>query len=207
MVAFCDTTSTSSTAWTSWNDTSTTAADSVWHSWNSTGTTTTTVSSTTSSTDNSGTIWVIWNESGTGEEVIPIADPVEVERNERAVAEAREARKETQKAKDKAEMTAKELLLELIGEKEMKVYEETGRLFVKGKKYDYLVQKRGALKRIEKDKITDFCVHIDRYDYPRTDNVIALKLALENNEKEILKRANNHGSEARPAELPRAACM
>ncbi len=107
-----------------------------------------------------------------------------------------------------AETRAKELLLDLIGEEELKVYSETGRLFVKGKKFDYILQKTGFIQRIEKNKIVDMCVHLDnRFKFPETDNVVAMKLAIEEDEKGILKLANDHGSVKRPAELRKAACM
>ena len=79
---------------------------------------------------------------------------------------------------------------------------------MRGKKYDYIVQKDGFIKRIEKDKITDLCVHlVNRQTYPATDNVVAMKLAIENDEEKILRLANNKGSRNREADLPLAACM
>ena len=99
-------------------------------------------------------------------------------------------------------------MLDLIGEEDLKTYEKTGRLFVKGRRYDYIVQKTGFIKRIEKDKITDLCVHLDNPNrFPQTDNVVAMKLAIEADEDAILKLANNHGSKKRPKQLPEAACM
>ncbi len=120
----------------------------------------------------------------------------------------REDYKERQKARVKAEKRAKELLLDLIGEEDLKVYNKTGRLYVPGKQYDYIIQKEGFIKRIEKDKITDICVHLgDRSRFPDTDNVVALKLALEDDEQAVLELANEHGSRKRPKKLPQAACM
>ena len=111
----------------------------------------------------------------------------------------------------KAETRAKDLLLDLIGKDELKVYEKTGRLFIKGQKYDYIIRRDktiGGLERIEKDKITDLCVHLQSISkYPKTDNVIALKLAIETDEEKVLSLANNHGSRDRPLKLERAACM
>jgi hypothetical protein len=113
-----------------------------------------------------------------------------------------------EKERKAAEAKAKQLLLDLIGKEDLDIYNETGRLFVKGKKYDYIIQKEGFIKRVEKKKITDLCVHLDnRYKYPSTDNVIAMKLAIEADEAQVLKLANNHGSSKRPKTLPRAACM
>jgi hypothetical protein len=102
--------------------------------------------------------------------------------------------KELAAKKEEAENKAKELLLDLIGEEEMKVYEETGRLLVHGNKFDYIVQKFGYVKKIEKDKVVDLCVHLkDKYSFPESDNVIALKLLLEHDEDQVLKVANVRG--------------
>jgi hypothetical protein len=117
------------------------------------------------------------------------------------------AKKVEQDRKD-AETKAKELLMDLIGDEEIKVYEETGRLFVKGRKHDYIVNKGGFVQQITKDKMIDLCVHLeDRYAMPETDNVIALKLALEAQEDKVLEMANVHNRNDRPSELPKSACM
>lgn len=109
---------------------------------------------------------------------------------------------EEKQEKDKAELVAQELLLDLIGEDELKRYKETGRLFVKGNKFDYVLRKGGGVHRIHKDKVVDFvkkkeasgktiCVHPKRCsEYPPTDNVITLKMWIENNEKEFLEIGN-----------------
>ena len=111
----------------------------------------------------------------------------------------------------KAETRAKDLLLDLIGEDQLKIYEETGRLFVKGYKYDYVIKRDkviGGLERIEKDKITDLCVHLaSKFKCPKTDNVIALKLAIESDEDNILRLANKQREHKRPAQLKKAACI
>lgn len=110
---------------------------------------------------------------------------------------------------DEAEKTAKQLLLELIGEKELKVYEKTGRVLVKGEKYDYLLSKIGGVQRIKKDVIEDLCIHLeDKYKYPRTDNVIGLKLLIEANEEEFNEKANviSTFTKAGDYEIPECAC-
>jgi hypothetical protein len=90
-----------------------------------------------------------------------------------------------------AEITAQELLLELIGDEQLSMYKKTGRLIVQGRKHDYIIRKDGGVFRIEKDKVFDLCIHLrDQYKYPRTDNVIALKLAIEVEEKNFNKTAN-----------------
>lgn len=124
--------------------------------------------------------------------------------NEWRMILAQEREEETRQA----EVTAQELLLELIGEEEMARYKETGRLFVKGEKYDYVLRKGGGVHRIEKDKVIDFakakkakanyiCVHPKQaYNYPESDNVIALKLWIENAEEEFLKIGNLHRNQS-----------
>jgi hypothetical protein len=108
---------------------------------------------------------------------------------------------------EKAEEVAQQLLASIIGEEQLKVYNETGRLMVKGEKADYILQKGGLVKMVEKDKIVDLCIHLrDKMSMPPTDNVVALKLMVEAEEDEFLKTANRHEVEDRPAVLPLAAC-
>ena len=66
---------------------------------------------------------------------------------------------------------------------------------VKGNQYDYLVSnKTGHVRRIEKDRVVDLCMHIkDRHSFVPTDNVIGMKLYIEGKEKEFNQQANNHG--------------
>ena len=108
--------------------------------------------------------------------------------------------------KAEAEGKAKELLLDIIGETELAVYEETGRVFVKGRKHDYIVQKDGFVQQIQKGKIQDLCAHINKTKYPLTDNVVAMKMLIEADEDKFLQIANRHGNRSYD-ELPKAACM
>jgi hypothetical protein len=95
--------------------------------------------------------------------------------------------------KEAAENIAKELLLELIGPNELAIFEETKRLLIKGSEYDYIIPLEGHIKRLEKDKVTDLCIHLkDQNKYPLRDNVVGLKLLLESNENEFNKIANIH---------------
>ena len=92
----------------------------------------------------------------------------------------------------------------------MTVYKETGRVFVRGKEYDYIIPKGdGFITKIGKDKVYDMCVHLEkRSSMPATDNVVAMKLFLENNEKEALRLANIHGTYDKMGyDLPAAAGM
>lgn len=216
------------TVWRNWNNygtdssTYTTSGSSthtvVWRTWCEAG---------TISCQGTDGVWYVWNDQhGFNDEPIACggygscqeteeqrAD--RLRRAEEARLEEEKRRKEAEKRaedlrkkKEAAESKAKELLLDLIGEKELKIYEETGRLYVRGKKYDYIVPKDGFIKQIKKDKIVDLCVHLeDRSSVPPTDNVIAMKLHIEEEEDMVLQLANNHGERERPKELPKAACM
>ncbi len=113
------------------------------------------------------------------------------------------------KEKEKAEEIAQEMLGAMIGEAELEVYKKTGRLYVKGEHADYIVPMSGHIQRIEKNRVLDLCVHLaERYKYPTTDNIIAMKMMLENKESEVMKLANTHGTHRRKdiTILP-AACM
>ncbi len=129
---------------------------------------------------------------------------------QRAATEQARAYEESQK-KDRdrkivAEETAQVLLGELIGEEELAVYKETGRILVKGKRHDYMIFKHGSVQRIEKNKITDLCVHVSqRPMIPDTDNIIGLALHIQADEKDFNKTANFIKDYKRIGELPRAA--
>lgn len=208
--------------WTTWNtctntrtninmsiDYGCTSLNVVWYTWNSDSTDD--VSNLNNVTyanviyDNNNIIWDQWLSED---------DRKRQERASRHYEEPRRFaggltdREKRELRADKAEARARNLLLDLIGEDELKVYQETGRLFVKGNRYDYIVRKTGTIQRIEKDKLTDLCVHLaSNHKCPKTDNVIALKLALESDEDEVLQLANNHGCCEKPDQIPRAACM
>jgi hypothetical protein len=125
---------------------------------------------------------------------------------DRRMREQEERALKLSKSKSEAEDTAKGLLLDIIGRKELDVYEETGRLFVKGRKHDYIIQKGELLQILEKDKVTDMCIHLkNNYKYPPTDNVIALLLALINEEDMVLNLGNLHSPRSRPSKLPKYA--
>lgn len=213
-----DATSTASTTATLYaDDYSTTASasttDTVWRSWAATGGNGATVTGTTGG--NSEGIWKVWVHTDDST-VTYVSTPTKEltakekrarqEEVDRRMREAEERRKKEKIEKEAAEAKAKELLLELIGPDELEVYDETGRLFVAGRKYDYIIQKQGKLMRLEKDKITDLCVHLrELHKFPRTDNVIALLMMLLTDEDYVLKLANNHGSRDKPVELPKYA--
>ena len=101
-----------------------------------------------------------------------------------------------QKKKDDAEARAQELLGSLIGDNDLKLYQETGHLFVQGKKYKYIIPRGdGFIKKIGYGLVQDMCVHLKRKSsLPKTDNVIALKMFVENDEKGALAMANIHNT-------------
>lgn len=187
---------------------SSTTTATVWSSWVST-----TGEGTVSGVSSDG-VWGVWVSSGEANTVYVSSTPTLSPEEERArkeevdrrMREADDRRKKEQLEREVAEETAKELLLELIGPEELEIYDETGRLFVKGRKFDYIIQNHGKLQRLEKDKITDLCVHLQaQYKFPRTDNVIALLMMLMTDEDYVLNLANNHGSRDKPIELPKFA--
>src|SRR5512137_1479377 len=106
----------------------------------------------------------------------------------------------------KAEKKALELILDLLGEDQAKLYEKTGKLFVKGEKFDWLIDINGQVFRLEKDKVVQLCVHSkDRYSQPPSDNVIALALHAKFAEKKLLKEANHVRDRSDMLPLPEAA--
>ena len=122
---------------------------------------------------------------------------------ERSYREQEEAKKK----KEEAEQKAKEMLLDLIGEEELRIYEDTGRILVHGREYDYLLERKGRVQRLEKDKLIDLCIHINnRWKYPETDNVVSLKLLAEADEKKFNELANVKRTYDRPEKLPECAC-
>jgi hypothetical protein len=198
--------------WTNWNNGPTTATSNnyyIWTNWSDAG----------NGSASSNTVWYEWNNSHiepvdyvsvTG--IVPLTkeEKARIEReNEERRKRVEEERKRFAEEREAAEVKANELLLDLIGPEQHKVYEETGRLFIKGQKYDYLLQKEGLVKRLEKDKVTDLCVHLrNKTAFPETDNVIALKLLAEADEEQFNRIANNHGSvDRKNYTLPKAACM
>jgi len=225
-------TATTDTTWCTWNNsttgTATTAQDQgyIWIEWNTTtGTTcqqTTWTTWVTRGSTNPGTAneytWYEWNGTNMnpiqGEaaepELIPYRRTNPLDRmGIVAGPEATEAYAKIERKRAKAEDKAKRLLADLIGEDQLKVYERTGRVFVRGKDADYIIRRDGYVMQITKDKVTDLCVHLaNRTAYPATDNVIGLMLALECDEQQITAKANRHGVQPRGAvAIPEAACQ
>ena len=203
------------TVWRNWNfddttvnvssGTSVTFTDCTWSNWN------TTTAITIDFLDE--TVWHDWQRNSidhvtrADSAINPKRLKAERRKEKRLKLELRKKLEAIEKKKLAAERKAKELLLDLIGPKELKVYEETGRLFVKGKKHDYIIRKQGFVQQIEKDKITDLCISFVVPDLPVDDKVVGLKLLFERDENRALKVANRHGIHPIPDVIPLAACM
>lgn len=181
---------------------STTGTDYAWSNWHDS-------TSTHTGTDvDYSHAWGSWQQTqhtvvySTRNNVVTLKTPEVSTEKKRAMAAQREINKiwrdlkirEEKERKELAELTAQALLEDLITDEQMEYYKETGRLVVKGRKHDYVITGSEGVQRIEKDKVVDLCIHFkEQYKYPASDNVIALKLLLENDEKEFLRIANNHG--------------
>lgn len=207
------------TIWSAWNDTSdtSTSANTVWGAWNmSTDGTNATVwtywNTTTANVivyDNQydNQIWTSWQE-------IPsytYTDPVKVKktRSQRKAinrqkqrllkAELKRKRKLALVAQQKrqAELKAQELLFDLLGEKQTEVFRRTGRLFVQGEKFGWLISMLGEgetawvnIKKLKENKIIDLCVRIDD-PVPPSDKVISFALRAKFDEESFNKTANH----------------
>lgn len=194
-------TSTAAT-WNGWcsSGTSSTSTGDTWTNWNCYYTTT--VSAIETATSN---VWVTWTN-------YPVQSKEEIER-ERIASEERQRKHQEEIRKQEeerklAEIKAHELLEDLIGKEQAEIYKETGRLLVKGQTSDYLLQKGGKVSKIEKNKVTDFCIHLrDKSTMPDTDNIVSLMLLAKADEYEFDKTANVIRS-YKKNELPelRSAC-
>ena len=210
-----DTTATASTcntndAWVSWNTTSSstvTTNNDTWYYW--------IVDSTTDGAcrphnvqtyPEYNEVWTVWNTEGTVKIYErDFSTPYVDKRRQRLKARRAERKRAKEHRKllarrvmrefelQKAEEVAQELLLDLIGPEQMEVYKRTGRVFVKGRTFDWLLQTEGSrckLKKITKDKVQDLCIHIDNDRIPKTDQVIGYLLNAKFNDEHLDKTAN-----------------
>ncbi len=196
-----------SNTWDNWTG-STSATSTISYSNSAWATWTITTGTSTATSDNTYYVWTTWSD---------VAEAQKETREQRRARET-QARIEEQERLDKAaavaearkqaELTAQKLLEDLLDSEEMEVYQKTGRVLVKGQKHDYILTKgyQAGVLKIEKGKVLDLksyrgkvkgrslCVHpVDQSKLPETDKVIAMKIALESEEAEMLKRANDHG--------------
>jgi len=228
--------STGDNIWTTWTTTSastSTTNDIVWRVWSGEDEYATTSTTSASTAYTSSDVWYTWTDHTTNSLDNHTQDPQvsqiiwrrwsedaerqftrtiqgNAERNEeeqRRIAESVRQQEEAHRIRAEAEEKAKQLLLDLIGEEQMEVYNRTGRVLVKGKKNDYIIQKEGFIRAVSKGKVTDLCAHLgNRHAYPDEDNVVAMKLFIEANEEEFLNLANKHGTRDMD-QLPECACM
>ena len=132
--------------------------------------------------------------------------PEAVAERERAAQERLNKQAEENKKKEQAEEVAQVLLGELIGEEQLEIYKETGRIVVNGRKHSYLIAKSGGVKRVERGKLVDLCVHVQqKILLPPTDNVIGLAMHIKADEKDFNKVANASSPQPRPEVLALAA--
>jgi hypothetical protein len=174
---------------------------STWSNW---------TSSTCDTGTASSTAWVTWTSNSYSTTTATAGDYTWVTWSSQAevIKETREQRRAREAQAKIEELTAQELLKDLISEDEMEVYLKTGRVLVKGHKYDYILTKgyQADVIKVEKGKVVDlktykskikgvsYCVHpVDQNKIPDTDKVIAMKIALESEEESIMKRANARG--------------
>lgn len=204
----CSSYGTADTAWTSWNTSSGTTASTittnneVWYQWTSDSTTdaTVVVREEIWSDWNTGHYTVVKRNFDTGYAQLKVN-----RRRIRLKAKRAQYRAERGKRKHKAreamrlieikkaEEKAQELLLDLIGPVEMAIYKRTGRVFVKGREFDWLLQTEGnrcRLQKVTKDKVHDLCIHMSDYKIPKTDQVVGFLLNAKFNEEHLDKTAN-----------------
>jgi len=133
-------------------------------------------------------------------------DPEMIAERERLAQERLEKQAYVKKQKEQAEEVAQVLLGELIGDEQLEIYQDTGRIFVNGEKHSYLITKSGGVQRVEKGKIIDLCVHVsEKILLPPTDNVIGLAMHIKADEKDFNKVANASRPQPKPKLLPLAA--
>ena len=107
-----------------------------------------------------------------------------------------------------AEDKAVTLLESFIGKKEVEIYKNTGKLYVKGKNGLYIAKKGGGIQKVEGNKVISYCVHLERkWKCPPTDEVVAMKFLLEEDDKNVIKIANRMSTHEYGDKLPIAACM
>jgi hypothetical protein len=109
-----------------------------------------------------------------------------------------------------SEQKALELFEDVFGKDVAKTYRETGRVLVKGRKYDWLLTSKTEkernesgmfggkvqVQRIEKDKIVDICVYT-KTKVPPTDQIVSYALRAKFDEKNFLETGNDMGRKER----------
>lgn len=197
-------TSDSCTVWSSWNTTTDSSTNAVWGYWNT--------DTVTYDNQYDHKVWVGWNEVYYQNEYPVIgAEPIRIKRTRSQRKAASRAKQRQVKAdlkrkrkaailryqKQQAELKAQELLFDLLGEKQMEVFRRTGRLFVQGEKFGWLISMEGEgelawvnIKKLKDNKIIDLCVRIDD-PVPPSDKVISFALRAKFDEESFNKTANH----------------
>lgn len=185
--------------------TTTITADDAWYYWCSDSTSDGTTGSSNGNSITADGAWYYWNLKFT---LIRNVKETEEEQEERLLKErerqleanwsqllAQKQKEHKLKLEKMAEKKAIALLEQLLTPEEAKLYHQYGRVLVKGKNHDYLISKdTGHVRRIEKDRVIDLCMHMQNKErYAPSDNVICMKLFIENEEEEFNRRANYHG--------------
>jgi hypothetical protein len=154
----------------------------------------------------STTVWRTWTNDTTtsGSYVItrqgyqaPQLTPEQIAAAEQRQAEYVKAQAELQAKQKRAKAKAEQLLVEHLTEEQEKAWKENRAIFVTAKSGRRFKIKEGRAGNIEEinaegKSIRSFCVHVEPYNVPDADNVLAQKLALEHNEEALLRVANSH---------------
>ena len=190
------TASNSTTAtWNCWNDTGTATSviDTTWGCW---------ANSTATTTAGSATTWMRWMSDGTTSGNYVVTQPAQLSKEQLAVvkqqqAEFNKAQAELQAKQKHAKAKAEQLLVEHLTEEQEKAWKENRAIFVtakSGRRFKIREGRAGNIEEINADgkAIRSFCVHVEPYNVPDADNVLAQKLALEHNEEALLRVANSH---------------
>jgi hypothetical protein len=200
---YTSTASTSSTSdtWYGWStgysETETYANGSVWYTWATDTTTNANYSGSTSA-------WITWIDTPVREARTPVRPQPAYQPPDRSYYE------EMQRKKALSEEKACELLGDIIGRDQLDIYKRSKQLLVEGKHNKYILNGGDSgyrLRKIDEKKkqLEELCVHLaDQFKYPVTDNILAILLSLANNEKEVVKLANQHGFKDY-VQLPEAA--
>lgn len=206
--------SSDATVWGYWNrmTVTTNVSDNTWYVWNTENNDTAGTNDYCYDADN--IIWGKWNVDVLGQQTLsPTKFSLKPQKRSRSdrkkasreyIRSLKQSKKQDRKAKihaeekRRAELKAQELLFDLIGEKQSEVFKDTGRLLVKGEKFDWLISKKGIAKeeykhvmiqKVKKDKVIDLCVRIDS-PVPPSDKVIAFALRAKYDEEAFEKTAN-----------------
>lgn len=228
-------TSGSDDTWSGWNSSGSTTyttytTDTVWADWNDDCTSTPSHSHVGVDLGRtaSSQVWYYWNTE-TGEviphshvpdNVVSLSVPKENHKermklrrkSKRRIAIGNRRREKARRKKFVAEWKtnhkARQLLEDVIGKEQMIPFDKTGRILVKGQKFDWLIEKTGMVKRIEKGKLQSLCVHLDNHSaYPKLDSVVGFCLMAKHAEDYLDEKANKMGAQNLPDDLDQCAQM